>query len=99
MGKQQTCTRYKTVMARSAAGTKRALRCVNFEPASSVGKHPRCPTAQAGKRLTGGKGVGRSPGLIRVVRTCSGALGPNQKSLAKLAKKARKSKKSRKSKR
>ena len=71
MGLKKVCTKFKVVMARSAAGKRRALRCADFQkPSKAGGIHPKCATKSnttGNKALTGG---GRSKGLIRKVH-CS----------------------------
>lgn len=67
MGLKRTCKKYKVVMARSAAGRRRALRCADLEKAKKVGKNP-CGDARL-KTRRGQSVPGRSPGLIRVRKT------------------------------
>lgn len=93
MGKSLTCVRFTTVQARSAKGTRSALRCAEFASAPRVGKHPYCPGKSAGKKLDGG---GRSEGLIRLKhctrpsrdRNVTGSGGKASKGWAKVNKRA-----------
>lgn len=60
-GLKRTCVRYKKKLGRNG---RPVLRCAEFEKASKVGKHPRCPK---GTRLKARDPRGKSPGLIRKV--------------------------------
>lgn len=64
MGLKKTCIAYQKVSARSAKGTRTALRCSEFAHKNGPGwkgKHPKCPGQSEGRLQNGG----RSPGLIR----------------------------------
>lgn len=46
MGVKRSCVKFKKVKARSAAGTKLAFRCVEFEAGR---KYPKCPGGLKGR--------------------------------------------------
>lgn len=64
MGIKRTCIRYEKVRARSAAGTRWALRCITYAKPKKVGKNP-CADHRL-KTKSGQSVYGRSPGLMRV---------------------------------
>lgn len=63
-GAARTCIRYGKFTVRSAAGSREALRCIQYAGATKVGKHPCADSRLHSKR--GSEIRGHSPGVMRV---------------------------------